>query len=46
VTAVTAVTAIGAESSAKIDVTIVMPCLNEAEWLPVCIANANAARSL
>lgn len=25
------------------DVTIVMPCLNEAEWLPHCIANARAA---
>ncbi len=33
----------GAGSRAGIDVTIVMPCLNEAEWLPHCIANARAA---
>jgi glycosyltransferase involved in cell wall biosynthesis len=26
-----------------IDVTIVMPCLNEAKWLPSCIANAKEA---
>ena len=25
------------------DVSIVMPCLNEARWLPVCIANAQEA---
>ncbi len=39
----TTVTAIGADGCPKIDVTIVMPCLNEAEWLPVCIANAKEA---
>jgi glycosyltransferase involved in cell wall biosynthesis len=37
------VTAIGAGGSSSIDVTIVMPCLNEAEWLPACIANAKEA---
>jgi glycosyltransferase involved in cell wall biosynthesis len=37
------VTAIGTGGSPKIDVTIVMPCLNEAEWLPACIANAREA---
>jgi anti-sigma factor RsiW len=30
-------------TAAKIDVTIVMPCLNEAKWLPACIANAKEA---
>ncbi len=39
----TAVTAIGTDGSPKIDVTIVMPCLNEAEWLPACISNAKEA---
>jgi hypothetical protein len=28
------VIAIGTGAAAKIDVTIVMPCLNEAKWLP------------
>jgi glycosyltransferase involved in cell wall biosynthesis len=37
------VIAIGTGAAAKIDVTIVMPCLNEAKWLPACIANAKAA---
>jgi glycosyltransferase involved in cell wall biosynthesis len=32
-----------ADRHPNIDVTIVMPCLNEAEWLPVCIANAKEA---
>lgn len=31
----------GNGAAATIDVTIVMPCLNEAKWLPACIANAN-----
>jgi glycosyltransferase involved in cell wall biosynthesis len=35
--------AIGADGRTEIDVTIVMPCLNEAEWLPDCIANAKEA---
>src|ERR1700691_5582917 len=35
--------AIGADGGTKIDVTIVMPCVNEAEWLPNCIANAKEA---
>jgi hypothetical protein len=39
----TNLTAIGAAEAANIDVTIVMPCLNEAKWLPACIANAKAA---
>ncbi len=39
----TAVMAIGADGCSKIDVTIVMPCLNEAEWLPACIANGKEA---
>jgi hypothetical protein len=30
----TNVFAIGADGCSEIDVTIVMPCLNEAEWLP------------
>jgi glycosyltransferase involved in cell wall biosynthesis len=30
-------------TAAKVDVTIVMPCLNEAKWLPACIANAKEA---
>jgi hypothetical protein len=30
-------------TAAKIDVTIVMPCLDEAKWLPACIANAKEA---
>src|ERR1700730_5796136 len=30
-------------TAAKIDVTIVMPCLNEAKWLSACIANAKEA---
>ncbi len=38
-----AVTAIGGDSHPKIDVTIVMPCLNEASWLPACVANAKEA---
>ena len=29
-----------------IDVSIVMPCLNEAKWLPACIANAREALEL
>lgn len=33
----------GAGSRTGIDVTLVMPCLNEAEWLPHCVANARAA---
>ncbi|MGH6837050.1 MAG: glycosyltransferase family 2 protein, partial [Methylocella sp.] len=33
----------GNGAAAKIDVTIVMPCLNEAKWLPACIANAKEA---
>lgn len=37
---------IEAGSRTGIDVTIVMPCLNEAEWLPHCIANARAALDL
>ena len=37
------VIAMGTGAAAKIDVTIVMPCLNEAKWLPACIANAKAA---
>jgi glycosyltransferase involved in cell wall biosynthesis len=36
-------TAIGTDGFATPDVTIVMPCLNEAEWLPACIANAKEA---
>jgi glycosyltransferase involved in cell wall biosynthesis len=39
----TAVTAILGEGVPNIDVTIVMPCLNEGEWLPTCIANAKEA---
>ncbi|WP_020176022.1 glycosyltransferase family 2 protein [Methyloferula stellata] len=35
--------AIGTDGFAKPDVTIVMPCLNEAKWLPTCIANAKEA---
>lgn len=35
--------AAGGGSRAGIGVTIVMPCLNEAEWLPHCIDNARAA---
>lgn len=31
---------------AEIDVTIIMPCLNEAISLPACIANARAALAL
>lgn len=38
-----AVTAIRGDSHPKIDVTIVMPCLNEASWLPACVANAKEA---
>jgi glycosyltransferase involved in cell wall biosynthesis len=38
--------AIGADGRTEIDVTIVMPCLNEAEWLPNCIANAKEALAL
>ena len=34
------VIAMGTGAAAKIDVTIVMPCLNEAKWLAACIANA------
>ena len=30
----------------KIDVSIIMPCLNEAGWLAACIANARAALDL
>jgi len=36
-------TAIGRDGFSKPDVTIVMPCLNEAQWLPACIANAKEA---
>lgn len=39
----TILTAVGDAETANIDVTIVMPCLNEAKWLPACIANAKAA---
>ncbi len=39
----TNLTMIGAVEAANIDVTIVMPCLNEANWLPACIGNAKAA---
>jgi glycosyltransferase involved in cell wall biosynthesis len=39
----TMVMAVGADGRPNIDVTIVMPCLNEAEWLPACIANAKEA---
>jgi len=35
--------AMGTGAAAKIGVTIVMPCLNEAKWLPACIANAKEA---
>jgi len=42
----TSVFTIGPASRTGIDVTIVMPCLNEAEWLPHCIANARAALNL
>jgi glycosyltransferase involved in cell wall biosynthesis len=31
------------ESSTEIDVSIVLPCLNEAQWLPACIDNAKDA---
>jgi glycosyltransferase involved in cell wall biosynthesis len=34
------------EQPAPVDVSIVMPCLNEARWLPVCIANAREALAL
>jgi glycosyltransferase involved in cell wall biosynthesis len=37
------VIAMGIGAAAKIDVTIVTPCLNEAKWLPACIANAKEA---
>ena len=37
------VIAMGTGAAAKIDVTIIMPCLNEAKWLPACIANAKEA---
>jgi GT2 family glycosyltransferase len=37
------VIAMGTGAAARIDVTIVMPCLNEAKWLPACIANAKEA---
>ncbi|MGB6174753.1 MAG: glycosyltransferase family 2 protein [Methylocella sp.] len=37
------VIAMGTGAAAQIDVTIVMPCLNEAQWLPACIANAKEA---
>ena len=30
----------------KIDVSIIMPCLNEAGWLAACIANAREALDL
>jgi glycosyltransferase involved in cell wall biosynthesis len=39
----TNVVAIGADGHTDIDVTIVMPCLDEAEWLPACIANGKEA---
>jgi glycosyltransferase involved in cell wall biosynthesis len=39
----TSMMAVGTNGSVKIDVTIVMPCLNEAKWLPTCIANAKEA---
>jgi hypothetical protein len=35
--------AMGTGAAARIDVTIVMPCLNEAKWLPAYIANAREA---
>ena len=35
--------AMGNGAAAKVDVTIVMPCLNEAKWLAACIANAKGA---
>lgn len=35
--------AFSADTTVRIDVTIVMPCLNEVRCLPVCIANAAAA---
>jgi hypothetical protein len=37
------VIAMGNGAAAEIDVTIVVPCLNEAKWLPACIANAKEA---
>jgi glycosyltransferase involved in cell wall biosynthesis len=37
------VIAMGTGAATRIDVTIVMPCLNEATWLPACIANAKEA---
>lgn len=39
----TKVFSVGTDGRSDIDVTIVMPCLNEAEWLPDCIANAKEA---
>jgi glycosyltransferase involved in cell wall biosynthesis len=39
----TSVVAVGIDETTKIDVTIVMPCLNEAKWLPKCISNAREA---
>jgi glycosyltransferase involved in cell wall biosynthesis len=39
----TSLVSVGLDDVAKIDVTIVMPCLNEAKWLPACIANAKEA---
>lgn len=36
----------GGACSSVIDVTIVMPCLNEAQSLPVCIANAREALAM
>jgi glycosyltransferase involved in cell wall biosynthesis len=38
-----AVRAVGADGRPNIDVSIVMPCLNEAKWLHACIANAKEA---
>lgn len=36
-------TAVSNDSPPVTDVSIVMPCLDEAKWLPVCIANAREA---
>jgi glycosyltransferase involved in cell wall biosynthesis len=36
----------GVDRAERIDVTIIMPCLNEAQCLPACIANAREALDL
>ena len=36
----------GSPGAARIDVSIIMPCLNEAGWLAACIANAQQALDL